>query len=89
MESTGGLLTTDSKIRLQLAACFAAEASAEAVRWVSDVAVASAIHTEQPFERYFRDAHTLLQHASKSSARYASAGRIMVGLETDWVWLTF
>ena len=85
VERTGGLLTVESKIRLQLAACFAAEA----VRWVHDVAVASAIRTEQPFERYFRDAHTLLQHASKSSARYASAGRIMVGLETDWVWLTF
>ena len=89
VERTGGLLTIDSKIRLQLAVCYAVEAGAEAVRWVNDVAVASAFRNTQPFERYFRDAHTCLQHASKSSARYASAGRIMFGLETDWVWLTF
>jgi hypothetical protein len=31
----------------------------------------------------------LLQHSSKSSARYASAGRLMVGLPNDWVWLSF
>ena len=60
VESTGGLLTVDSKIRFQLAACFAAEASAEAVRWVNDMAVASSIRTEQPFERYFRDTHWYL-----------------------------
>jgi hypothetical protein len=42
-----------------------------------------------PFERYFRDAHTLLQHSSKSSARYATAGRLLFGLPNDWVWLSF
>ena len=43
----------------------------------------------EPFERHFRDTHTMLQHSSKSSARYASAGRLMLGLENDWVWLSF
>jgi hypothetical protein len=42
-----------------------------------------------PFERHFRDVHVLLQHSSKSSARYGSAGRLMFGLENDWVWLSF
>jgi hypothetical protein len=37
----------------------------------------------------FRDVHVLLQHSDKSSARYASAGRLMFGLENDWVWLSF
>ncbi len=77
------------KIRLQVAVCFAAEASAECIRLVNDVAGASSFRAEQPFERYFRDAHVLLQHASKSSARYGSAGRLMFGLENDWVWLSF
>jgi hypothetical protein len=31
-----------------------------------------------------RDVHVLLQHSDKSSARYASAGRLMFGLENDW-----
>ena len=85
----GSLLSWDAKIRLQLAVCFAAEACAEAVRLVCDVAGASAIRTEQPFERYLRDVHVLLQHSSKSAPRYTSAGRLMFGLENDWVWLSF
>lgn len=87
--ASGALLSVDAKIRLQLAACFAAEACAEAVRWVNDAVGTSAIRTTQPFERHFRDAHVLLQHSSKSSARYGSAGRLMLGLENDWVWLSF
>jgi hypothetical protein len=60
-----------------------------AVRFVNDVVGASSIRIGQPFERHFRDAHTLLQHSDKSSPRYASAGRLMFGLENDWVWLSF
>jgi alkylation response protein AidB-like acyl-CoA dehydrogenase len=83
------LLSIDAKIRLQLAVCFAAEACAEAVRFVNDAVGTSSIRLEQPFERHFRDAHVLLQHSSKSSARYGSAGRLMFGLDNDWVWLSF
>jgi alkylation response protein AidB-like acyl-CoA dehydrogenase len=87
--SSGHLLSSESKIRIQLAACFTAEACAEAVRLVNDAVGTSSIRTENPFERHFRDAHVLLQHSDKSSARYASAGRLMLGLENDWVWLSF
>ena len=89
VEQTGRLLSREAKIRLQLAACFAAETCAEAVRLVNDAVGASAFRESQPFERHFRDTHTLLQHSSKSSARYVSAGRLMLGLENDWVWLSF
>jgi indole-3-acetate monooxygenase len=89
VERTGELLSREAKIRLQLAACFAAEACAEAVRFVNDAVGASAFREDRPLERHFRDTHTLLQHSSKSSARYASAGRLMLGLENDWVWLSF
>jgi alkylation response protein AidB-like acyl-CoA dehydrogenase len=74
---------------LQLAVSFAAEACAEAVRYVNDVVGASSIRLGSPFERHFRDVHVLLQHSSKSSARYGSAGRLMFGLENDWIWLNF
>jgi alkylation response protein AidB-like acyl-CoA dehydrogenase len=77
-------LSWDAKIRLQLAVCFAADACAEAVRLVHDAAGSTAIRLEHRFERYFRDVHTLTQHTSKSSARYASAGRLLLGLEDDW-----
>lgn len=86
---SGGLLSVDAKIRLQLAVAFAAEACAEAVRFVGDSVGTSSIRLGPPFERYFRDAHVLAQHSSKSSPRYGSAGRLMFGLPADWVWLTF
>jgi indole-3-acetate monooxygenase len=86
---SGALLSVDAKIRLQLAVCFAAEACAEAIRFVNDAVGTSSIRLGQPFERHFRDAHVLMQHSDKSSARYASAGRLMFGLENDWVWLSF
>jgi alkylation response protein AidB-like acyl-CoA dehydrogenase len=89
VERSGMPLSPEAKIRLQLAVSFAAEACAEAVRFVNDVVGASSIRIGQPFERHFRDAHTLLQHSDKSSPRYASAGRLMFGLENDWVWLSF
>src|SRR5262249_46591046 len=86
---TGSLLTIESKIRLQGALCFAAETCAEAIRLVNDAVGASSIRTGEPFERHFRDAHVLLQHSDKSAPRYASSGRLMFGLENDWVWLSF
>jgi alkylation response protein AidB-like acyl-CoA dehydrogenase len=86
---SSALLSVDAKIRLQLAVCFAAEACAEAVRFVNDATGSSSFRETHPFERYFRDAHVLLQHSSKSSARYSSAGRLMFGLPNDWVWLSF
>ena len=89
VERSGALLSREAKIRLQLAVSFAAEVCAEAVRFVNDVVGTSSIRIGQPFERHFRDTHTLLQHSDKSSARYASAGRLMFGLENDWVWLNF
>jgi alkylation response protein AidB-like acyl-CoA dehydrogenase len=87
--TSNALLSREAKIRLQLAACFTAEACAEAVRFVNDTVGTSSIRVGQPFERHFRDTHVLLQHSSKSSARYGSAGRLTFGLENDWVWLSF
>ena len=88
-EASGQPLSWDAKIRLQLAVSFAAETSAEAVRLVHNVAGASGIRLEAPFERYFRDVHVLTQHTSKARPRYAHAGKLMFGLENDWIWLSF
>ncbi len=88
-ENSGKSLSAASKVRIQLAVSFAAEACAEASRLVNDVVGTSSIRIGQPFERHFRDLHVLLQHSDKSAQRYASAGRLMLGLENDWVWLSF
>lgn len=84
IETIGGPLSLPTKTRLQLAVCFAADVCAEAVRLLHDAAGSSAIRLDRRFERHFRDIHVLTQHTSKSSARYASAGRLLFGLEDDW-----
>jgi alkylation response protein AidB-like acyl-CoA dehydrogenase len=86
-EASRSLLSWDTKLRLQLAVCFAADASAEAVRLVNEVAGTSAIRLEQGFERHGRDAHVLIQHASKSAHRYVTAGRLIFGLDNDFPFL--
>ena len=89
VESSGKHLSWDAKIKLQSAVTFGAESCAEAVRLVNEAAGSSAIRSEYPFERYFRDAHVLTQHASKSSPRYATVGKLLFGLENDWTALDF
>jgi alkylation response protein AidB-like acyl-CoA dehydrogenase len=89
VECSGKSLSVSAKVRVQLAVSFAAEACAEAIRFINDAVGTSSIRLEQSFERHFRDLHVLLQHSDKSSQRYASAGRLMLGLENDWVWLSF
>ena len=89
IRASGEGLSWDAKLRLQLAITHAAKASAKAVRLVHDVAGASGIRQEYPFEKLFRDIHTLTQHASKNSARHVSAGRLLFGLDNDWTALNF
>jgi len=77
-------LSQRTKMRCQLAACFAAETCAEAVGLVHQAAGTTGIRAEAGFERHFRDVHTLTQHASKSYARYESVGKMLFGLPPDW-----
>ena len=74
VENSATSLTVASKVRVQLAVSFAAEACSEAIRFVNDVVGTSSVRLGQPFERHFRDLHVLMQHSDKSSQRYASAG---------------
>ena len=38
---------------------------------------------EYRFQQYFRDAHTMTQHAFSSASRYESVGALMLGRESD------
>ena len=89
VENSGTTLSREAKIRLQLAVSFAAEACAEATRHVNDAVGSSAIRQTQPFERYFRDTHTIIHHAANSNRRYVDAAKLMLGQEVDWIFLIF
>jgi alkylation response protein AidB-like acyl-CoA dehydrogenase len=80
----GQIIDREQKINIQLAASFAMEASAKAVRLVHTAAGTSSIRLEHSFEKHFRDVHVLTQHAFASANRYESVGKLLLGLETDW-----
>jgi alkylation response protein AidB-like acyl-CoA dehydrogenase len=80
----GGRVTGDDCTSLGLAVSFGVEAAVQAVDLVHAVAGTTAIRNEYPFERYFRDVHTLSQHALASSARFESLGSMMLGRRSDW-----
>jgi alkylation response protein AidB-like acyl-CoA dehydrogenase len=73
-------LSEAARIRCQLAACFGAEACAQAVDLVCEAAGTTAIRIEHGIERHHRDIHVLARHADKSSSRYEDVGRMMFGL---------
>ena len=85
----GGFLTQEHKVRVQLASTNVVVASGEAVGLVHAAAGASGIREEQPFERHFRDAHSLTQHAFVCANRYEDVGRHRMGREPEWGFFAF
>jgi alkylation response protein AidB-like acyl-CoA dehydrogenase len=81
-----GRYSEASKRRCQLAACFGADACAQAVDLVHEAAGSSAIRLEHGFERHHRDIHPLTQHTDNSYSRYEDVGKMMFGLPPSfWI----
>ena len=83
---TDGRYSEASMRRCQLAACFGAEACAQAVDLVHEAAGSSAIRLEHGLERHHRDVHVLTQHTFKSYSRYEDVGKLLFGLPPSfWI----
>ena len=80
----GGMLDPVVGMSVSLAGTFAMEAAAAVVDDVHSMAGTSAIRNGARFQSYFRDIHTLTQHAYSSASRYESIGKLLLGKETDW-----
>jgi alkylation response protein AidB-like acyl-CoA dehydrogenase len=72
------------KARCQLASTNVVMTAAEVVDLIHSCVGTSGIREEQRFQRYFRDAHVITQHAFVCEARLEAVGQIMFGLEQDW-----
>jgi indole-3-acetate monooxygenase len=72
------------KMKLQLAAANAAASAAKAVDLMHAAAGTTGIRDEHRFQRHFRDAHTITQHAFISASRYESGGQYFVGVPIEW-----
>jgi alkylation response protein AidB-like acyl-CoA dehydrogenase len=80
----GRVIDMPGKMKLQLAATYAAAAAAKVVDLVHTAAGTTAIRDEHRFQRHFRDAHTITQHAYISGTRYESGGQYLLGVPIEW-----
>jgi alkylation response protein AidB-like acyl-CoA dehydrogenase len=80
----GARITVAEGVPLGLAGPFGMRAAVQAVDLVYDMAGSTAFRQEHPFQQYFRDLHTLSQHAEVSAARFESLGKVMLGRQSDW-----
>jgi alkylation response protein AidB-like acyl-CoA dehydrogenase len=60
------------------------QSAVRAVELMHSLAGITAIRNEQRFQQYFRDVHTISQHAFASTARYESIGKLLLGRPSDW-----
>jgi alkylation response protein AidB-like acyl-CoA dehydrogenase len=77
-------LRIEQGIPLALAGSYAVEAACQAVDLVHGCAGTSGIRNEHGFQQYFRDVHTISQHAFASASRFESIGKLLLGHDSDW-----
>src|SRR5207249_4701278 len=82
--TSGPRVDMEHGIPLALAGSFAMDAACHAVDLVHAVTGTTGIREERRFQQYFRDAHTVSQHAFSSASRFESLGKLMLGRESDW-----
>lgn len=78
-----GRLSVAQRIDLRLAASHAIQQAVAIADTAYHAAGATAIFTSNPFERRFRDIHTLAQQQQGRLAHFQSVGKHMLGLEPD------
>ena len=85
----GQSLDLAGKARLQLASSHVPIAAAEAVDLIHSVAGTAGIRNDQAFQRHFRDAHVITQHAFVCESRMEAVGQVRFGLDPNWPFLHF
>ena len=86
---TADSFTQAQEARLRLASTWAIQQSRETVSQLYLAAGALAIFSTQPFERRFRDIHTLSQQIQGHAAHFETVGQILMGQEPDRPLFTF
>jgi indole-3-acetate monooxygenase len=83
-----GHLTLDQRMTIRLASTFAIHQSLAVVDAAYHAAGSTAIFEENPFERRFRDIHTVSQQLQGRQEHFETVGQHLLGLEPDGLaWL--
>jgi len=87
--AASGRLTIDDNTTIRLASTWAIHQAREVVDTVYHAAGASAIFESNPFERRFRDIHTVVQQYQGRQAHFETVGQVLLGLEPEGAMFTF
>ena len=74
-------MTLDQRARLRIACTYASERARKVVDFTYHAAGATAILRRNPFERRFRDMHTVSQQIQAAPSNFEHAGMALLGLE--------
>ena len=77
------VLTLAQRMRIRLAATYAIDQATSVVDTAYHAAGATAIFASSPFERRFRDIHTVAQQLQGRASHFETVGQFMLGLEPD------
>ncbi len=78
-----GTLTVEQRMRIRLSSTYAIHQAKEAADLVYDMAGATAIFRSSPFERRFRDLHTVTQQLQGRKSHFQTVGAFLFGGELD------
>ena len=82
-----GHVTLDERMRIRLASTFAIHTALDVVDILYQAAGATAIFNDNPFERRFRDIHSVAQQLQGRQQHFETVGQHLMGLEPDTGWL--
>jgi alkylation response protein AidB-like acyl-CoA dehydrogenase len=87
--AASGHLTIDHNTTIRLASTWAIHQAREVVDTAYHAAGATAIFEANPFERRFRDIHTVVQQYQGRQAHFETVGQVLLGLEPEGAMFTF
>ena len=77
----GGELSMDERMKIRAAGTYAIRLATGVVKQLYELAGSTAIFEGNPFERRFRDAHTVSQHAQGRISHLETVGKHLLGIE--------
>jgi alkylation response protein AidB-like acyl-CoA dehydrogenase len=82
-----GHITMDERMAIRLNSTYCIQTAVDVVDMLYQAAGATAIFDENPFERPWRDVHTVSQQIQGRQAHFETVGAYLMGLEADTTWL--